>query len=1593
MKKQILHRLVLAACCVLASCLISTNATAADANPVVNLDQVTATMQIEEAVDYVITGSTPFGTNGKMNFANRNATLILPDVKPSAAIKLLTGHVTIASEQAVDGTNCQVRLYDRGSIIFMVGDDCQPLCVYTEQNFEGISLNQFSLTHTGGHMNTLSSANLNNQIRSFTLRRGYMVTFSTRANGRGYSRCFIAADQDLEVPTLPAVLDQTISSYRIFKWFYTGKQAVANETSAAVVDALNVTSCYSFGLGESRLPDAECIPHHIYEDWPTATSCGSQTYSCHMKTNNEPRNTSDDHPQDIDEILANWENLMATGMRLCSPSSWDGSDYWNGTGFLKQFLDSIDARGWRCDIVDAHCYWTEGNFPNLQNWFNNMKRPIWISEWVWGASWNQNGAFASGVTEAQNAQTVQRICNTLNGMDYVERYFYWNSERDPSRLYTNGALTATGEMYAQLNTGLGYKSQNEFIPTNPRQYDPYACAVKTSNGKDIVTWADRNGEYNQSMEVQRRDANSINWETVATIELKETESTAYSCELDAQPNSAFRIKVVDVDGKARYSNESYNSIPEGNSTVQFGRLTLSDLSDGKPVEFTYAYEAKPALFVGPTTHNNSTTTVEPYFSSTNINKSGFTYTGLPWSYQPSGTTTLAKSESLPYLSIPFGNYEFGSMRIEVGSVTLKSDTAVVTFTQAFPEGVTPVVVATINRNTNKNIATLHKVWDVTNTGFKCLVQHEDGAQTTINLNQYLSYMAVTPGHECIDSEKGIYLAANVSTVPVYSRIGRSVSFTIGEGEQAQDLEFENPYIFAELQTKHLDVPTSLRLYSTTTNNVTDESGEQHTYTTSVRLRRVIDSSVSTPTDNSSSGDYVGWIVLHYATPSDQPHDDSEIIQFADAEAKRICVENWDKNGDGELSMNEAAEVTELGQVFRQRGITSFDELQYFTSVTSIDEYAFYECSNLASIKIPGNVTSIGMYAFRYCNSLTSIEIPKSVIKLWFPLFTGYESLTNIVVESGNPIYDSRDNCNAIIETASNTLLAGCKNTVIPNSVTIIGEVAFYECSGLTSFEIPNNVTSIKKAAFESCSNLTSVISEIEKPFAFGEFAFDGIAPNCTLTVPYGTKAAYIANGWTTEVFKGGIIDPKPDAYALVYMIDGEVFASDSIEAGTTITPLTPPTKEGYTFSGWSEIPEAMPEHDVVVTGTFTPLTELADEQGLRFGLLNNDGYAYSVVGYTDNMTADLTIPSEVNGLAVTSISDAAFKNATQLKSINIPESVTEVGIDVFMGATNLLVVEWNSPARVSSDSFDSPEACGNLLVYVNGDQDIRYHGNVVKNGRMDELTIRDGLPMRVTQEFQVGSVNFTREFTKNTFIGESAGWETLVLPFDVQKITHETKGEAKLFWLARSNENDNDNENDISFMKATEIWANVPYIISMPNNERYIDAYNLNGKVTFSAENVSLPPTHSEREGEEAGAMLVGTTEGRRASGNVYAINDELFSADGRDYMPGGVFVQGLRDIKPFEAYVTFNENGNENGGGGAKPRYIPISTAEGEASDIASLLIGNTYPLASEGTEAPIYDLSGRIVANSYDEFIRRQSNMKRGLYLYRNKKILIQR
>lgn len=176
-----------------------------------------------------------------------------------------------------------------------------------------------------------------------------------------------------------------------------------------------------------------------------------------------------------------------------------------------------------------------------------------------------------------------------------------------------------------------------------------------------------------------------------------------------------------------------------------------------------------------------------------------------------------------------------------------------------------------------------------------------------------------------------------------------------------------------------------------------------------------------------------------------------------------------------------------------------------------DEGLFWSYVN--HISLPSTLKTIGAHAF-YLTYLEELYIPASVERIGARFIHNIDCLEQIVVDEKNPIFDSRYNCNAVIETATNTLIHGCKTSTVPKGVTSIGSYAFSECRAMTSFEIPSWVTSIGDRAFRSCSNLKSVYSYNEQPITVPGDLFIDIPSDAILYVPTGTKKKYAAaQGW------------------------------------------------------------------------------------------------------------------------------------------------------------------------------------------------------------------------------------------------------------------------------------------------------------------------------------------------------------------------------------------------------------------------------------------------------------------------------------------------
>ena len=260
-----------------------------------------------------------------------------------------------------------------------------------------------------------------------------------------------------------------------------------------------------------------------------------------------------------------------------------------------------------------------------------------------------------------------------------------------------------------------------------------------------------------------------------------------------------------------------------------------------------------------------------------------------------------------------------------------------------------------------------------------------------------------------------------------------------------------------------------------------------------------------------------------------------------ASAHDIAVQNADgvtiyylwNNNKTELSVSFKGAVYKdcdySGSVVIPKSV-EYNGISY--SVTSIGEYAFYNCSGLISVTIPQSITSIKHHAFYACSSLTSMIIPSSVTSISNNLFDGCSSLSSVTIPNS-------------IKSIEMSAFNGCSSLTsitIPNSVTSIGRSAFAGCRALISVKIPNKVSSIGDYAFHACSSLTSIISEINRLFKIDDHVFYSVPTNACLIVPKGEKTSYQSmSGWKkikyiVELGEGGEIGQEFESNGLLFTI-------------------------------------------------------------------------------------------------------------------------------------------------------------------------------------------------------------------------------------------------------------------------------------------------------------------------------------------------------------------------------------------------------------------------------------------------------------------------
>lgn len=394
--------------------------------------------------------------------------------------------------------------------------------------------------------------------------------------------------------------------------------------------------------------------------------------------------------------------------------------------------------------------------------------------------------------------------------------------------------------------------------------------------------------------------------------------------------------------------------------------------------------------------------------------------------------------------------------------------------------------------------------------------------------------------------------------------------------------------------------------------------------------------------------------------------DSNNIKFKDAAVKQLCVANWDTDGDGELSYDEAAAIKKLNDVFYSNNeISTFDELCFFTGLTNIPEEAFKDCRNLSSIHIPEGVTTIGESAFSWCTNLSSISIPNSVINIDSWAFSNTAWLDNKgdgIVYAGLVAYDYKG------DMPDNTSISIKEGTIG------IASLAFYGKSEITSVNIPMSITTIGKGAFHGCSNLTTV--NLNCPHV-GEW-FSEITSIKTVNLGETVQdiEARAFNGCT-----GLISVNMPNQ---ITVIGPKAFYHCS-----SLRSIRLPDNLQYihvqAFAGCSSLESiTLPERVLYIDDNAFVNCSSLQSINLPVGITR---ISQSLFKGCQKLNS-IVIPE-----SVTTIENFAFMNCKSLSSISIPKGVTLIGEDSFYGCNNLTQVSLYSqePLAITINTFTNRE--------------------------------------------------------------------------------------------------------------------------------------------------------------------------------------------------------------------------------------------------------------------------------------------------------------
>jgi fibronectin type 3 domain-containing protein len=501
---------------------------------------------------HLIGENTPL-INSTVELNSEDAWLFFDNIKPADVTANWLNKVTINGAPASNNATVRIAIYKNGTAVIPNGNatNAKALEVFTGPSFSG-NTKAFEIET---YHNNLDS--FNNKIRSFKLHRGYMATLANNADGSGYSRVFIANDDDLIVNAMPQGLD-SVSFIRVFRWDWISKKGKAGWSPAKI----NCTWYYDWNIAGASAANYDYAIIRQHGGWPSWTDISNKKNVNHLLGFNEP-DRPDQANMTVDQAFNQWPDMMRSGLRIGSPAPASPQNSW-----ITDFLAKCDQLNYRVDFVAIHCYWggltPQQWYSQLKSIYDRVKRPLWITEWNNGANWTTESWPADQKAQFEKQYNdMKGILQVLDTTSFVERYAIYDWVENKRAMVLGDTLTLAGKYYAANKSDFAYNPQKAYVHNWKLVCAPLSGSINSDDYfKVTLSWKDLNGEtgskYILERKVDGRDTAFVPVQEITAYALNGTVSYVDSVFTKA----TYRVKAVSVTGDQFAYSTTYDVVSD-----------------------------------------------------------------------------------------------------------------------------------------------------------------------------------------------------------------------------------------------------------------------------------------------------------------------------------------------------------------------------------------------------------------------------------------------------------------------------------------------------------------------------------------------------------------------------------------------------------------------------------------------------------------------------------------------------------------------------------------------------------------------------------------------------------------------------------------------------------------------------------------------------------------------------------------------------------------------------------------------------------------------------------------------------------------------